>query len=388
MNKTLIAALIVSVGLGSQAFAQKVKQGNITFSLTRQYQLSTNLTLSGGEPTKWQAKTKTAKVTQASILSAIGAVIHRGFSSKATLTLARPELSGYYGGDRENSLVQLPEGQNSFPAPGLFQPAGQIFAKDGTYCTNVTSFFRIKVQECYDCFYLDSFVTDSTFSRKASDAPPCCSPAFTASGSGKDKYYMAFSFDNTINNGMLISADGTPVITTSSTIVTNVSFTTNVSEVIDDKVDPPVTNLVTNIIDNTFYVTNTVFVTNTVYAPIGLDPHDNGIVPDDETGYAAFDVLVGRFTIQGIVTYSWSFKEMNKGAGDNDFIGTATMSGATGYGFIAKTCCLLTGSMSIAEKLFDASACCFVLGDEIPLADVPHEDVRVDWNQDGATTNP
>jgi hypothetical protein len=340
MNKTLIAALIVSAGLGSQAFAQKIKQGTITLSLTRQYQLSTNLTVSGGEPTKWQAKTKTAKVTQASVLSAIGVVIKHGFSSKAQLVLVDGELSGYFGGSETDSLVQLPEGQNSYPAPGLFQPLGQIFAKDGTYCTNVTAFFRIKVQECYDCFYLNSFVTDSTFQRKASDAPPCCSPAFTASGSGTDKYYVTLSFDNTVNNSMLVR-----------------------KELVAAAGDVPA---------------------HLVEVPIGLDPHDNGITPDDDTGYAAFDTAVCRFSLNGIVTYKWSFKPLASGQ-DTVFIGTASCP-ATGYGFIAKTCCLLTGSWSIAEKALDASSCCFTEGEWFEMADVPNEPLRVDWNQDATTT--
>lgn len=333
MNKTLIAALIVSVGLGSQAYAQKVKQGVMTFSYTRQYQLSTNLTVDGsGNPTKWQAKTKTAKVTQATVLAAIGKVINRGFSSKAQLVMVEDELSGYWSPD---TMVQFPEGHNTAPAPGLWQPYGQIFAKDGTYCTNVTSFFRILVWECYDCFYLNSFVTDSTFQRKASDAPPCCSPDFTASGSGTDKYYLKLSFDNTINNEELyrkeiILVDGAPIVT---------------------------------------------------YVLIGLDPHDNGITPDDETGYESFDTSVCRFSVNGIVTYKWSFKELNKGDGNPDFIGTATYP-STGYGFIAKTCCLLNGSMTIAEKALDATSCCFTDGEYFPMADVPFEDIRYNWNAD------
>ena len=50
---------------------------------------------------------------------------------------------------------------------GHHQPWGQIFVQDTgkspMVCDNVTFLFAITVQECYDCFYLNSFISDATF---------------------------------------------------------------------------------------------------------------------------------------------------------------------------------------------------------------------------------
>ena len=64
-----------------------------------------------------------------------------------------------------------------------------------------------------------------------------------------------------------------------------------------------------------------------------------------------------RFTIGGIVTYSWTIKLLNSTDSVPDFVGSATYP-AYGYGYIAKTCSLLTGTASFAEKSVKATTCC------------------------------
>ena len=90
-------------------------------------------------------------------------------------------------------------------APGHDQPWGQVFVKDqgAAVCDNVTFFFNFDVVECYDCFYLNSFITDSKFVFTQRQGPPCCAGSSANSGSGKDKYFMYLSFDNTLTNPYL-----------------------------------------------------------------------------------------------------------------------------------------------------------------------------------------
>ena len=81
--------------------------------------------------------------------------------------------------------------------PGHHQPWGQIFVQDSgkapfsasnPLCENVTFFFAITVEECYDCFYLNSFISDSTF--KFQSGQPKRSPLLQLpgklAGNGKD----------------------------------------------------------------------------------------------------------------------------------------------------------------------------------------------------------
>jgi len=143
--------------------------------------------------------------------------------------------------DGQNEFIQLDTGRHFLPVPwasyagdpgggvaypttvpstgtgaypvGHMQPWGQIYVKDPGHkdasgnplCENVTFFFYLEVAECYDCFYLSSFVSDSTFKAipGASSGPPCCTAPNTLTGKGVDKYYLSFSFDNTENNGYL-----------------------------------------------------------------------------------------------------------------------------------------------------------------------------------------
>jgi hypothetical protein len=385
MRKTLITALVLGACVGTQAFAApapaafQVKQGVINFALTRQYQVQPNTNIFIPAPLVYS--TKTAKVATLNVIQAISEVLYgtpNHFSSKAVLILGKgaewhgesldnwdhnPELSGFFGtfsplnwmfDAAQNGNVALDNGRNHHlndaamyyanvtnkwvAAPtGLSEPWGQIWVEDTglidpvtglTLCVNVTYFFDLQVQECYDCLYMNSFISDAKFKPGQVNGPPCCSPTFTQGGSGVDKYYLTLIFDNTENNPHLDWYQY-------------------------------------------YYYTNDYYVnldTSDSFAfpnyNGGLTEMDDGVHPDGldplGTDFHPYDVYTMRFTLNGILTYSWTLKQLNKLDQWPDFFGSATYP-ATGYGYIAKTCCLVNGTVTIAERLVADSDCCSVI---------------------------
>ena len=113
--------------------------------------------------------------------------------------------------------------------PGHMQPWGQIYVKDAGHgtrrktrsCENVTFFFNMCVEECYDCFYLSSFISQADFQEKpgSQTGPPCCTSPGLLLGKGVDKYFLQLSFDNTVNNPFLNPALETNTITDDDTDV-------------------------------------------------------------------------------------------------------------------------------------------------------------------------
>jgi hypothetical protein len=209
----------------------------------------------------------------------------------------------------------------------------------------VTFFFAINVEECYDCFYLNSFITDATFkfkdAQQVTDGPPCCAGTIPSglSGNGKDRYYMTLSFDNTQNN---------PYLSTNNQL-------------------------------STYYVGWGQKVDSTLpdynkYAGIaGLEPFLNsggrvdGLTPDGldyfdpiASNLGTFNQYVLRFTLNGVVTYNWNLKLINSSDLLPDFIGTASYP-ATGYGFWGLYCSLFNGSASIVEQSLKNANCCLDL---------------------------
>jgi hypothetical protein len=308
MKKILTGVLIVA-GLGVQAYAQKVKEGTLNFALTRQFENTTNYTASARQ---W--KSASAKVTSVTVIQAIGATLGSNFTSSAKLVIENGDWSGF----ASTNGILLPNGYNAVdgsivgsysptPPTGKQQAFAYIFIKDGTFCTNVSPFFTFQVRECYDCFYLNSFVTDSRFGTVTkttiTSGPPCCNKITTTSttgnGSGVDKYYFTLSFDNTINNTKLADA--------------------GIS---------------------------------------GLQPKEDGINPNvPPSGYVATDVNILRFTLNGILTYAWTLTSLN--GPDNTQIGSVSYA-ASGYGFIAKTCNLVSGTVTVSEVSALATKCCSV----------------------------
>jgi hypothetical protein len=300
-------------GLGIQAQAQNTKEGTLNFALTRQFENKTNYNKS-----LMQWNTATAKVTSATVIQSIGEVLGKTFTGNAKLVVEDGNWSGFAANNTNG--INLPNGMNTgFGAAGKQQPFAYIFLKDGTNCINVSAFFAFQVRECYDCFYLNSFVTDSKFGFTTTTKvttipglPPCCNTTtnttttVNANGNGTDKYYFTLVFDNTINNGKLAL------------------------------------NGIT-----------------------GLAPREDGITPDlGPSGYVASDPYVLRFTLNGILTYTWRVAPIN---GSLAQIGSVSYS-ANGFGFMAKTCNLLSGTVSVSEASVATKNCCAVTGTDAKIS--------------------
>ena len=392
MKKTLITAVTLAACVGSQLFAQNAKEGVITFSLTSQAQNSVSTSKTAINAGSWSQqpayyKTVSGKLATADIIKAIAYVLHGKnssyYGSRVQLVLVQGELSGFFNITPElanarpdalqfpgkydltpdfsittlpfqGTFAQLATGRHletvpfqangdPFATTGAFpvghhQPWGQIFVK--TYdakgnvllCENVTPFFAITVEECYDCFYLSSFITDTSFKyQTGASGLPCCITPQSLLGSGRDKYYMTLTFDNTLNNPYLNAKSA------------------GYAGVWGQSVDPTA-------VDYNLYA-------NKQGIDFGLFPAD-GITPDFiqyfdsiKSGAGRFNQYVTRFTLNGIVTYTWALKFINTGDSFADFVGSASYA-ANGYGFIALRCALLTGSASIAEKIVATGKCC------------------------------
>ena len=223
---------------------------------------------------------------------------------------------------------------------GHMQPWGQIFVKDpgangysadSPLCENVTFFFCLAVEECYDCFYLNSFITDANFTSKpgAATGPPCCTSPNLLLGTGVDKYYMSLTFDNTDNN--------------------------------------PYLNNWTDNNNNNYYYYHYVgykgisvsFVSSTLHHTVadGLTPDLLIYVDSIRSRLGTASPYECRFTLNGIVTYNWALKLLNVNDAAADFIGTAKFD-ANGFGFIQLACSLLTGTVTFTEKAIKDIGCC------------------------------
>jgi len=412
--KTTVAIAALAVGVGTSAYAQLVKQDIITVNLTAQMQTSVSQTTKQNAG-NWLAidsvsgqyqgpkfyKTTTLKLTQTQILQYIGYVLHSDagyYSSKANLVLVQGELSGFFevSPDLANSVAQFslhpkpaklgavpqagpdgtfasvdgdsntalassgdstfvtlangrhfrlnPDGLSSvdkgnsptttpvyqYPV-GHMQPWGQIFVQDpaghGTasvpVCDNVTYFFALSVQECYDCFYMNSFVSDASFKTvpNPGQGPVCCNSGTTLQGTGVDKYYLSLSFDNTQNNPFLNPTAGNNMWVGVIGIKAN-SYLWSGKGVNGDSITP----------DKISYVSQ-------IASSISKD------IPFE-----------ARFTLNGIMTYSWKLGFINKNDVAPDFLGTGNYS-ATGYGFIGLFCQLLTGTATFSERGVNTPCC-------------------------------
>jgi hypothetical protein len=417
MKKTLITAVTLAACAATQLFAQNVKEGVITFALTKQSQYSVSTSSSVVNAGNWSQgpkfyKTKTASLTASNIICAISFVLHNKNPNyyiqtqsptlpPAKLVLVQGELGGFFGigaeladattdaveienntsvdgfnlgrasvtsfpDTRLGMFTRLATGRNIRPVPAGFnlategawppghhQPWGQIFIRDlqRGVCHNVTPFFSITVQECYDCYYLNSFISDATFGYKqgvVNVIPPCCGEFFSdLYGSGKDRYYMTLTFDNTYSNPYLNDA--------------NIVW---VGKQTDAAINPLYAGVV----------------------GLGKELPGDGITPDlipyidvIRSGFGVSNPYVMRFTLNGIMAYSWSLKFVNAGDVIRDFVGTATYT-CNGYGFIGLICSYLSGTASIAEKILAAKYCCI----DMPWYDgapTPQSWYGVGWNK-------
>jgi len=139
-----------------------------------------------------------------------------GVNEYARLDTGRHFLPVPWASYNENSDVGTPYATTGEYPVGHMQPWGQVYVKDPGHkdssgnplCENVTFFFDFEVQECYDCFYLSSFISDATFKNNngTQSGPPCCTSSGFLTGKGTDRYYMTLDFDNTVNNSYLNDA--------------------------------------------------------------------------------------------------------------------------------------------------------------------------------------
>ena len=372
MKTTILTAVALAACVSTQLFAQN-KEDVITLSLTGQEQVSVSTSATVKNAGNWTDgpkyyKTGTTKVTDKDVIKYIAFVLHGSpsfYSSKAQLVLVQGELSGFFNitpnlghsvadsdmdgsfnsldGDAstaienstDSSYVALDNGQhlrvnpldNTLYPIGHLQPWGQIYVKDtgrsgysvaDPLCENVTYFFAMTVEECYDCFYMNSFVSDATFTVKSAQqtGPPCCGTASTMLGKGKDRYFLSLSFDNTVNNPYLnyknsfcyVGVDGIAGLT-----------------ILGDGVVPD---------------------------QINVNPYNNPIASLVGKSYP----YEARFTLEGILTYTWNLQYVNSADINPDFVGIGSYS-ASGYGFIGLFCELFTGSASFTEKIVKTTCC-------------------------------
>jgi hypothetical protein len=361
-------------------FAQLSKENTITFALTGASQTSVSTSATLANAGDWSQgpeyyKTTTFKVTDKNVIQYIAYVLYGNpnhYSTTAKLVLDQAELSGFFnitpdlahsvadvGGpsalgtspqgtflttadlDSSTALanssdstgVTLDSGEHIVVNPltglnpvGHLQPWGQIWVKDsarGLY-DNVTYFFALSVQECYDCFYLNSFISQSTFKTKVGGqaGPPCCTTPSALVGTGKDSYYLTLSFDNTVNNPYLnpdAAAGGASVYVG----VVGANANTATATIPGD-------GIAKYTLDDVSYI-------DAIRAAVGKN-----------------EPYVARFTLNGILTYTWTLKYINTDDIAPDFVGTGVYP-ANGYGFIGLYCSLLSGTGDFTEKLVKSS---------------------------------
>ncbi len=366
---------------GTSLFAQNFKEDVITFSLTRyaQNSVSTSSLPNAGnwsdDPTIY--KTATSRVATVDVLKAIAIVLHGNagfYDSRAQLVLVQGELGGFFGYPYITSIddsvttdgdnIRFATGRNSTNnpitgalPPGHNQPWGQIFVKESdsrglvTSCENVSFFFAIQVQECYDCFYLNSFITDANFKFTERNGPPCCAGSAVTSGNGKDRYYVTLQFDNTLNNPYLNPTEDPGGYFPGGT--TNELFIVNPDEFYE----------IVGGVDGLYPPSGNFFV-------IGLKERDDGITPDglpyvdsiknnvkNPLDAHSYDIYTLRFALNGIMTYTWSLKFINKTDPFPDFVGLGNLP-VTGYGYAQKVCSLFSGTVLFNEKIVLDTKCC------------------------------
>jgi len=407
MKKTLIAAALVACA-ATQLFAQNAKQDVITFQLTRYAQNSVSTAANQNNAGFWSQgplyyRTTTTKIANSDVLNAIAEVLYRNpgkYGSMAQIVLVQGEMGGFFGYPYNNvdltaqdstitgDNIRLATGRNmtnnpitgGMP-PGHNQPWGQIYVK--TYdskgntilCDNVSFFFVIQVQECYDCFYLSSFITDTTFKLTESKGPPCCAGSSVTVGSGKDKYYMTLQFDNTYNNPYL-NDNG------------YYGHWNSVTKTWDGIAESDKYLDIKNSDEFWYEVGSDYGLYGYYYRPSGTDVYglieaDDGICPDGlpyadsitttvqhPTDHHAYDIYTLRFSLNGIVTYTWNLKFINKTDVFPDFVGTADFP-CTGYGYALKVCSLFDGDVKFVEAPAVYAKCCLDQPWYVPYESVP-----------------
>jgi hypothetical protein len=228
---------------------------------------------------------------------------------------------------------------------GHMQPWGQIYIQDpNTTDDNVTFYFEISIQECYDCFYMNSFVSKADFKVQATGngGPPCCTTPSVIVGNGVDKYYMTFSFDNTANNSYLVSPPEQNVL--SSTYVGDELGNHHVLPV-GQFGGIPGDAIVPDAIFN-----STIFAARLLAGDTLEQAQAAAFYDPIKSRVANNQPYQARFTLNGVLTYTWNLKFVSNQDISPEFIGTGKYV-ANGYGFIQLYCALLdSATITFSEK--------------------------------------
>src|ERR1019366_2593745 len=146
MRKTLITALVSGACLGTQAFAQNIKEDKLTFTLTAQGQASVSTSPSVANAGLFSQgplyyKTVTKKMTQTDILKAIAYVLHNHnpnfYSSQAYLVLVQGELGGWW--NISDGLAQSYEDFSSYGPGNMLTGGFNTYGTDGTFQDDTSS---------------------------------------------------------------------------------------------------------------------------------------------------------------------------------------------------------------------------------------------------------
>ena len=161
-------------------------------------------------------------------------------------------------------------------------------------------------------------------------------------GSGTDKYYMTMSFDNTVNNPYL-----------NYDLYDYVTYEYPVPDTL--YVDPY--ESFGDYIEGIEPGYNSIFFWTIYYEGVYPDafPYFD---PIKSGALTQFEPYLMRFTLNGIMTYTWKLGFINSSDLWPDFVGTGTYD-VNGYGYIALVCDLLTGTVKFTEKAVKTPCCIF-----------------------------
>lgn len=364
MRKTLLAALVVSVGLGGQAYAQHEKEATLTFSLSHQYQkpvkvngVETRLswpgidecsTSSGGAVTVTY-KSQTKKIATANIIKSMSAALFKNangsrnagkWTTKAVLVISEYE--------NIDIAPPYPTYPTWMPVPGD-QGQGAIAHGSGQLWT-----------EPYDTVGF-AWPNDNSIRWNYIDLDPACAPdavnyfhltrIWVKDPSNADSTLQCFEvtpFFEIEEAYCYFCWDTIDRVTDGS-----ISTSSTVGSICERGPSCGLKGSGTTKWFSTIRFNNTEDNFNLVpfYMPtLGL------IIPcPAQATFSDTTDATLQFTVHGIMTYKWSYKALGK---DEPIVCIGSMNASVqGFG-MTPYCGVFTGSVAIAEKIILASDCC------------------------------
>jgi hypothetical protein len=383
MRKTLLAALIVSVGLGGQAYAQstKMKEAKLSFALANSAQDKTAGVMANGHwsdvsyqfiadcagTVKYKTQSK-PKVTNATIITAINTAMKSAF------------VGAYLGSFTSKALLVLVDYENFEQAPpyppnmDLWTPEERLFLGNAPRWNTAPAgpsglYDQVVTADTNGVFTTNYVLSGAVAFEDYSMVPELSWPAeyviawgYMAEGAQWVKTRV-FIKDLNNNNPLLRCFDVTPFFSFEEAYckfcwdthdrITDGSITAG--STIDA---PPCSDAVTSCGRKGSGTTKwymTVKFNNTIanprLAPYYFDLFGDvtlGAYLNEAQSVASQNALI--FTVGGVVTYKWSYKTFTNVAGEERVtpMGTMSMPTAAGYGQ-SPFCGIFTGSFSITE---------------------------------------